>query len=1287
MSSFFVQIYDYLSVRKWLRNILLVGSFLLMLFFALQLKFEEEFTRFFPDNENSANSELVFKNLKVKDKIIVMISARDSLQSHNLLDTLVSAGDNLVQQIKQSEANDYILNIFAEAGGETISQTSDFIYNYLPIFLTNADYARMDSLLTPEAIDSRMQQNFVYLMSPAGVALKSSIPKDPLGLAGNVMLKLKDFENLSNYEIYNNRIFSTDFGTMLVILSPKFGTGETGKNEVLISKLERIAKNTETTYNDVQVQFFGGPTVAVYNARQVKKDTYLTLGIALFVILLFMWTMFQSRRAIPLLLTPVVYGGVFSLAAIFFIKGSISAIAIGVGAVVLGIALSYSIHVITHYNHVKSRRQLVQELAYPLVVGGFTTIGAFLSLLFTTSDMLRDFGLFSALTLIGTTFFCLVFLPHLLGKKKHTENSGRALALVEKVAAYQFEKNKVLLGIIGVLFLVGLFTMKNVQFDSDMSNLNFEPPAIKQAEKKMSQLFLTGDKQQIMFVSVGQTENEASQSYRENNSTFRQLLQEKRINGFVSAESFAVQQAEQQKRIRKWDNFWTSEKVQKLKADMAQSTQKYGFSADAFLPFFQLIEQQVSPFSVKQLGENIPFLADWITENEEIAMYITQVQLSDAQKKDVYQTLAENPNLVIFDRGFFTNQWVSAIHIDFNTILYLSSIIIFLALLVSYGRIELTLMAFAPMAISWVIILGIMSLVGIEFNIINIILSTFIFGLGDDFSIFMMDGLQQEYRTGKKLIQSHKIAILFSAFTATVGMGVLIFAKHPALQSISVISIVGMISVLLVSYTVIPILFRTFLTNPTRKGNYPYTLVYFLATTLFYVLFVLGSLLLFLFRIILLLIPVSGKRKKQYFSIVTMHVLRFFLRMGFHTKKEIINPHGETFMKPAVIVANHQSMIDILIMLSLAPRIIMVTNKWVWNSPVFGHVVRYAGFVPAHLGFDKMRAILQEKISEGYSVVIFPEGTRSVSDKIKRFHKGAFLLAETLNLDIVPVALYGTGQLLHKRQMYYIKPGTYAASTLPRISANDAPIIGNAQQLAKHTATIVRAELDRLTDIYSRPNNLYFRHKLIANYLYKGPVEEWYVRVKSAMEKYYQFFESIIPRQATVVDVGCGYGMLAYMLTNTSKKRTVLGIDYDQDKVDVANHNFSKTDRIQFVCADALTYNLPQADVFVLNDMLHYMDYDSQNELLNRCLQNLQDQGMIIVRDSDAEKVEKQKITRFTEILSTKIFKFNKTEQKLQFPTAKQFHLFAQANDLEIQRKMNDKYTSNQIFIFTKKSR
>ena len=83
-----------------------------------------------------------------------------------------------------------------------------------------------------------------------------------------------------------------------------------------------------------------------------------------------------------------------------------------------------------------------------------------------------------------------------------------------------------------------------------------------------------------------------------------------------------------------------------------------------------------------------------------------------------------------------------------------SALIVFITLLIVYGRIELALFAFFPMIMGWIWILGISSFFDIPFNFVNIVISTFIFGLGDDFSIFITDGMIQAHKTGKGIIKT-----------------------------------------------------------------------------------------------------------------------------------------------------------------------------------------------------------------------------------------------------------------------------------------------------------------------------------------------------------------------------------------------------------------------------------------------------------------------------------------------------------------------------------------------------
>jgi predicted RND superfamily exporter protein len=160
------------------------------------------------------------------------------------------------------------------------------------------------------------------------------------------------------------------------------------------------------------------------------------------------------------------------------------------------------------------------------------------------------------------------------------------------------------------------------------------------------------------------------------------------------------------------------------------------------------------------------------------------------------------------DRQLITTQFVSFIKDDFYKIVALTSFIVFFTILLSYGRIEIALISFIPMVVTWICILGLMGIFGIEFNIINIIISTLIFGLGDDYSIFITDGLIEKYKFGSQKINSVKTSIYLSAITTIIGLGILIFAKHPALKSIALVSVIGIGSILLVSQTLQPLLFN-----------------------------------------------------------------------------------------------------------------------------------------------------------------------------------------------------------------------------------------------------------------------------------------------------------------------------------------------------------------------------------------------------------------------------------------------------------------------------------------------
>lgn len=1282
MSNFFVTLYNFFERNKLLLYSSLILCVGIMLFFTLQLRFEENITSFLPDKKNEKNLNYVFNNLKVKDKIVVMFSAKDSIEDTDenlLIDNANLFADSLQKVVGES----YIKNITLQIDDNLKRDVQNVIYDNLPIFLTDSDYIRIDSILKHDNINVLMQRNYTNLLSPAGGFMQEYIVRDPLGIAGNALKRLQDFQlDSNNFEQIDNYIFTKDGNTLLMFITPAHSMGSTGDNAVLIESIEAVIAKIGQDNPQIDIQYYGGPSVAVYNAKQIKEDSILTGTIALIIIVVFISLAFKKKRTIPLVILPAIFGGLFALFIIYLIKGSISAIAVGAGSVILGIALSYSIHMIVHHRHVSSIQQLIKEITYPLTVGSFTTIGAFLGLLFTSSEMLRDFGLFASMTLIGTTLFCLIYLPHFL-KSELDEKRGALLRFIEKFNAYPFDRNKWLVGGILVLTIICAFSYKYVGFDADMSNLNYTPEHIQQAEQQILKIS-EKNKRMVLLVSTGNSANEAIENYQRTNKQLAELKQEGLIEDFASADFFIIPQSRQEERIKKWNNYWTEAKKEEVKSKVERSGQSFHFRANTFAPFYSCLDQDFSK-SGNNLLDN-PLLADWQDSFSDTFLYISHLQLSDSNKEEVYKHFTNSDKVIVFDRAYFTEKWVSAVNDDFYLVLYISSFLIFFTLLLSYGRIELAFISFLPMFISWIIIIGIMGILGVEFNIITIILSTFIFGIGDDFSIFIMDGLLGKYRNNTSNLNGHKTAIFFSAFTIIVGMGALVFAQHPALQSISTMSILGMIVVVLVSYTIPPIVFRFLITSQTDKGFPPYTLTSLLVTFFIYILFVIGCISMRIVVLLLQLVPIKNLQKRKIVCYLIMITCRLICSIAFIVKTEKVNINKSTFDKPTIIIANHQSFTDILYLLSLSPKVVMVTNHWVWNSPFFGYIIRFAGYFLAYGTDGEMPDNrIKDRMDEGFSVIIFPEGTRSYDGNIKRFHKGAFYYADKYQLDITPIVLYGTGMIVSKAQPFYIKRGKIAMIALPIIKYDDTYWGDNYRERSKSIARYFKEQYSQVVEQQNNSlENPYFQNMLIKSYIYKGPVEEWYMRIKLKMEKNYDFFDKIIPRKATITDLGCGFGALCYMLKLLSPDRKIIGVDYDEDKITVAQNSYLKDGNIQFQYANAVTVNLPMSDVFIMNDMLHYINWEDQQRIIKNCVEHLLPNGLIIIRDGNKDNEKKQQITELTEVFSTKILKFNKTQENLCFVTKQSIYQLAKECNMSVESLDNDKYTSNTIFILKK---
>ncbi len=1274
-ANIFLVIYRFFLRHPWWFRLCFAVAFLLPAAFAWKIKLEEDITTIIPQDEKTRQIQSLFRQSRMLDKMIVVFSSQDAQP-----DSLVLVSDALAASL-QGKLQPYIKEVYWQVDESKSYDLLHRIQSNLPLYLEEKDYAALDSLLLPEAIHRRLDDNLRLLRSPAGLALKPFIAQDPAGIGQAALHRLQLLQFDQQFGLYDGHILTKDQQDAVLFIDPLYAKNNTAENAAFLRALDGVRDSLQQAHPSVSIQYFGGTAVAVGNALQLRQDSQLTLGITLVFLFVFLAWYFRRAAAPLLVLVPAAMGALFALACIALFKGSISVIALGTGSIILGIAVNYSLHVFNHCRHEADMEAVLRDLTAPLTIGSLTTIGGFLCLRWVESPLLQDLGLFASLSLAGAAFCSLVFLPPLVSparaRTKHAIDRQSRESWLDRWSQLRFESNKwLVLAILALTVFFGFFVSR-VRFEPDLNRMNFLSPELRQAEQKVNQLNAFA-LQSVYVVAEGRDLETALRQQEKLALTLDSLQQQDLLQKYSGLHTILVSDSLQQVRINRWNRFWTAEKKAQFLQTLHMQGRALGFSDKAFEPTAALLEKAYSPAGDSMAAGLAPELLNNYLVRDTAVKLITLVKTG--RKEKVEQALQQLPGIQAIDLQYLTSKLVDMVRRDFNQISWMAGIIVFLVLLLSFGRIELTLIAFLPMLISWIWILGIMGLTGMSFNIVNIIISALIFGLGDDYSLFTLEGLLQEYKTGRKNLGSFRSSIFLSAITTLAGLGVLLFAKHPSLRSIAGIAITGIGSVVLISQVMIPFLFRFLITGRTEKKRFPWTAWYLFTCTIAFGYFLLGAIVLSVVGFLLLkLNPFAGDRCKYLYHWLLYKFAWSELHLMVNVKKKVINVHGEDFSQPAVIVSNHQSFLDILTLMLLHPKIILFTNQWVWNSPVFGYVVKMADYFPVKKGVEDNLPALRKLVEKGYSIAVFPEGTRSPDGRMKRFHKGAFYLAEQLQLDILPVLLQGTGYTMGKSD-FMLKDGPAYAEILPRIRHKDTSYGRDYSERAKRIGGYFR-ELSAAR-MAVMENTLFYRDTLISNYIYKGPVLEWYMRVKTRLENNYERFDQMVPRAGKILDIGCGYGFLDYMLAFTGKEREILAIDYDEEKILTAQHNYSRTGNLQFRLADANDFEWAQYDAILVLDLLHYLKPADQEALLQKAMRHLAPRGIIILRDGNTELVKRQQGTRWTEIFSTRLLGFNKTAQEgLHFLSAGSIKAWAQAGGFSMEQIDETRRTSNIIFV------
>lgn len=782
-----VRLYRYFSRHKALLWTLLVASSVFFLFFGLRMEYLEDVSSLVP-NPGKGESGLAFNSLKVKDKVFFQFPSATPDQVDAFMEGLLRKDST-------------IANVLYKVESSVALEALDFALDHLPSFVSEDRYPAFDQAI--RQADVTMARNYDRLMEDETGRSTQMITMDPLALREQIL----PLEGLgTGFKFKDGHLYSSEGNTLLAFLSPSFSYQNSKASEALYRHIE-----AQIEESGLEVLVHGAPVRSIGNARTIKGDLATTIGLSFVVILLFLCLSFKSVNILWQNVLPVGYGTAFALAVMYWIKGSMSLMAFGICAVVLGVAVSYCLHIIIHHRFVGNVEQLLKDESKPVFLGCLTTVGAFLGLLFTKSELLRDFGLFATMALVGSTFFTLVFLPHLL-KEGDTRRSSRVLKVVDRINNAPYDRTPWFIALLVLVIIIGIVFSGRVRFDSDLRHIGYESPELLSAMERYNKEN-QGGKLQRYYAATGETLDQALEQHKAVRRVIDSLKADGRVGSSQDMVSLLfVPEAEQKARIAAWKAYWTEDKRAEARKAIEGAARRKGLDPSLFAPFLSLLEMDYEPASLYESGV-VPegLLCNFIEHSGGRYLVFSPVLLEEENQPMVDNALARVA--LVVDPMYYTGGLVELTHRDFNAALLLSSLFVALVLLLSFRH--MALLAFLPMWISWYVVEGWMALFGLEFNLLNIVISTFIFGIGVDYSIFVMQGLLSGAR-GKddRLLQYHKTAIFFSAFVLLVVILSLLLARHPAIRSIGWCSLIGMGSTILITYTLQPLLFRLMMRIP-----------------------------------------------------------------------------------------------------------------------------------------------------------------------------------------------------------------------------------------------------------------------------------------------------------------------------------------------------------------------------------------------------------------------------------------------------------------------------------------
>lgn len=1160
-------------------------------------------------------------------------------------ETLARAADEVFAQFSTNQDFGRI-TYQIQAGG--VGKVVQFLTGALPNLFSAADARALEAKLAPGEVRDYLTVMRRKLAGPEGMVLKDVVAADPVGMSALVVAKALPLQaGFGNAQIVEGRITSSDGRHVLMMAEPKFASSDSRLSAGLVQDLLRVAHAVEQQFPGVHVAITGGHRMALDNATLLRRDATRCMILAITAMFALCFTAYRRRWLAAVTFLPSLFGTLIAGTVLALVDEHLSAIATGFASMAIGITVDYGIYVVYHLDNAATDRatagKILGRLLLPTFIGAMTIVAAFVVLACSPMHGYRQLGIFGATGVLMSAAFALLVLPLLvpLPQREATLPQLRFTGWMENFHAWQKRNRPVLLLGVAGLTLVSLFGLKRLRFEGDFAKFNGITDATRADDQLINQTW--GDA--LSMTVVVARGNTMTAALEQNDRAAALLAQQTNVVGLYSLAAVCPAASAQEENLRRWQNFWTPERQSALRQTLQQVGGELGFRSDAFAAFWKSVTERPALLTLEGFrGTPLePALRERVASGTNDVAISTLIKLADRSQAE--QLRVALPGFILIDQKNFTEHIAALAKRGMGWFALCTVVVVGAIVYLLLASLEPVVATLLPIGFGLLWTLGLMGLLGLPINVMNCVFVIFVIGMGEDYSVFLATSKLDEWRGHPPRIHATSASVLISAATTIFGFAVLVFAQHPVLFSMGTTVLLGMVSAFVATLVVTPacmdlLLFK----NPPRGAPrwwHP-------LGALWVALLLAGSQVM-LYGVLRPVLKVLAPRTADD---RLRRATRWFARGIVHGtcfgKVEYQNLSPATFEPPCLVISNHQSAVDVVLVVSLPGDVRQTAKKRVFDAPLLGFGCKILGHVM--VAPNDPQTTLQrcrERLAEGACVHFYPEGTRSQDGLIERFHRGAFELAIELKQDLLPIVLCDTNTAM-PRDAFWIEPFHVTVRALPRVTPQNFDYALGVVPLMKHCEALVRAGLQEQLDAINTPRVV--RRKIKRLYRYQSKFVEQFVHWKLRLDPLFLALDGVVPRTAHVLDLGCGYGLATHWLATFTDQRTFHGIDYDPDKIRVAQRSAPESRRIRFEQGDILELEFPPCDVVLLLDVLHYWQPEQQQLILDKARRALRPGGRLVLRDGAKAETDAHRSVHLWEQFATWVG-MNRTKEGLHFQT------------------------------------